>query len=222
MTPRVLVVGAGFGGIAAGVYLRRAGIETFTVAESSLGIGGTWWDNTYPGAEVDVGSHLYCFSFKPHDWTRTHARQPELQKYVEETVDEFGLRSHLRLGVTVESAAWQNDRHVWRLRLDDGTVDEVNVLVSAVGFLNVPRSPERRTSLAPVAAVKDGRHVLDDVAQLLHRAQRKGRYPVAVRRPPLCRAHSGVGSRSERRVRTQRSQDGEAREPWKSEAARKT
>ncbi len=141
-TPRVVVVGAGFGGIAAGVKLKRAGIHTFTIYESSLGIGGTWWDNTYPGAEVDVGSHLYCFSFKPHDWTRTHAKQPELQKYLEETVDEFGLRPHLQLGVTVESATWDDDRHVWTVRLDDGTVDECHVLVSGVGFLNVPRSPD--------------------------------------------------------------------------------
>jgi cation diffusion facilitator CzcD-associated flavoprotein CzcO len=123
------------------VYLRRAGIETFTIYESSLGIGGTWWDNTYPGAEVDVGSHLYCFSFKPYDWTRTHARQPELQKYLEETVDEFGLRPHLRLGVTVESATWDDVRHVWSVRLDDGTVDKCHVIVSGVGFLNVPRYP---------------------------------------------------------------------------------
>jgi cation diffusion facilitator CzcD-associated flavoprotein CzcO len=140
-TPRVVIVGAGFGGIAAGVHLRRAGVETFTIYESSLGIGGTWYDNTYPGAEVDVGSHLYCFSFKPYDWTRTHARQPELQKYLEETVDEFGLRSHLRLGVTIESAEWREARHIWEVRLDDGTVDECHVLISAVGFLNVPRYP---------------------------------------------------------------------------------
>src|SRR5262249_30638932 len=141
-TPRVVVVGAGFGGIAAGVKLKRAGIHTFTIYESSLGIGGTWWDNTYPGAEVDVGSHLYSFSFKPHDWTRTHARQPELQKYLEETVDEFALRPHLQLGVAVESAAWDDDLHVWTLRLDDGTSDQCHVLVSAVGFLNVPSVPE--------------------------------------------------------------------------------
>jgi cation diffusion facilitator CzcD-associated flavoprotein CzcO len=138
----VVIVGAGFGGIAAGVFLRRAGIETFTIYESSLGIGGTWWDNTYPGAEVDVGSHLYCFSFKPYAWTRTHARQAELQKYLEETVDEFGLRPHVQLGVTVVSAQWCEDRHVWSIRLDDGTVDECHVLISAVGFLNVPRSPD--------------------------------------------------------------------------------
>ncbi|MBV8981430.1 MAG: NAD(P)/FAD-dependent oxidoreductase, partial [Acidimicrobiia bacterium] len=141
-TPRVVVVGAGIGGIATGVNLKRAGVDTFTIFEASLGIGGTWWDNTYPGAEVDVGSHLYCFSFKPHHWTRTHARQPELQKYLEETVDQFGLRPHLRLGVTVESAAWDDDRNVWSLTLDDGTVDECNVLISAVGFLNVPRYPD--------------------------------------------------------------------------------
>jgi cation diffusion facilitator CzcD-associated flavoprotein CzcO len=141
-TPRVVVVGAGFGGIAAGVKLRQAGIDTFTIYESSLGIGGTWWDNTYPGAEVDVGSHLYCFSFKPHDWTRTHAKQPELQQYLEDTVDELGLRPHVRLGVAVESARWDDERHLWTVQLEDGTVDECHVLVSGVGFLNVPRYPD--------------------------------------------------------------------------------
>jgi cation diffusion facilitator CzcD-associated flavoprotein CzcO len=141
-TPQVVVVGAGFGGIAAGVKLLRAGIDTFTIYESSLGIGGTWWDNTYPGAEVDVGSCLYCFSFKPYAWTRTHAKQAELQKYLEETVDEFGLRSHLELGVAVESTTWDDARQVWTLHLDDGRVKECHVLVSGVGFLNVPRYPD--------------------------------------------------------------------------------
>jgi cation diffusion facilitator CzcD-associated flavoprotein CzcO len=140
--PRAVVVGAGFGGIAAGVKMKRAGIHSFTIYESSLGIGGTWWDNTYPGAEVDVGSHLYSYSFKPHDWTRTHAQQAELQKYLEETVDEYGLRPHLRLGVAVESATWDDERHVWTVRLDDGTTDECHVLISGVGFLNVPRYPD--------------------------------------------------------------------------------
>ena len=140
-TPKVAVVGAGFGGIASGVKMKQAGIHTFTIYESSLGIGGTWWDNTYPGAEVDVGSHLYCFSFKPNDWSRTHAKQPDLQKYLEEAVDEFGLRPHLQLGVTVESATWDDDRDIWTIRLDDGSAEECHVVVSAVGFLNVPRFP---------------------------------------------------------------------------------
>jgi cation diffusion facilitator CzcD-associated flavoprotein CzcO len=142
VTPKVAVVGVGFGGIAAGVKLKRAGIETFTIYEASTGIGGTWWDNTYPGAEVDVGSHLYCFSFKPHDWSRTHARQAELQEYLEEAVDEFALRPHLRLGTAVESATWDEARHVWMLRFDDGSADECHALISGVGFLNVPRYPD--------------------------------------------------------------------------------
>lgn len=141
-TPRVAVVGAGFGGIGTGVKLKQAGVDTFTIYESSLGVGGTWWDNTYPGAEVDVSSNLYCFSFKSHVWTRTHAQQPELQKYLEEVVDEFGLRPHLRLGVTVEAASWDDDGHFWTLKLDNGATDRCHVLVSAVGFLNVPQYPD--------------------------------------------------------------------------------
>ena len=101
-TPTVAVVGAGFGGIATGVALKRAGIETFTIFERSERVGGTWWDNQYPGCEVDVDSHVYSFPFKRYDWPRTHARQPDLHRYLEETVDDFGLRAHLRLGVGVE------------------------------------------------------------------------------------------------------------------------
>src|ERR1700691_3310761 len=141
-TPRVVVVGAGFGGIGAGVKLKRAGIDSFTIYESSLGVGGTWWDNTYPGAEVDVNSNLYCYSFKSHEWTRTHARQPELQKYLEDTVDTFGLRPHLQLNVTVQSATWDEDRHIWSVTLNTGSVDECHAVISAVGFLNVPRLPD--------------------------------------------------------------------------------
>jgi cation diffusion facilitator CzcD-associated flavoprotein CzcO len=141
-TPRVAIVGAGFGGIGAGVKLKRAGIDTFTIYEASLGVGGTWWDNTYPGAEVDVSSNLYSYSFKSHAWTRTHARQAELQQYLEEAVDEFGLRPHLQLGTAVRSATWNGDRHVWDVVLDTGSAHQFHAVISAVGFLNVPRYPD--------------------------------------------------------------------------------
>ena len=97
-TPTIAIVGAGMGGIAAGVLLRKAGIETFTIYEQSERVGGTWWDNQYPGAEVDVDSYVYSFPFKRYDWTRTHARQAEIHRYLEETVSDFGLAPHLRLG----------------------------------------------------------------------------------------------------------------------------
>ncbi|MEI8000948.1 MAG: NAD(P)/FAD-dependent oxidoreductase [Actinomycetes bacterium] len=141
-TPRAVVVGGGFGGIAAGVTLRNAGIDTFAIYERSERVGGTWWDNRYPGCEVDVASHLYSFAFKPYDWSRTHARREELQAYLEETVDEQGLRDHFRLGVAVDRAVWDEASHTWRLTLSDGRTDECHVLISAVGFLNVPRYPD--------------------------------------------------------------------------------
>jgi cation diffusion facilitator CzcD-associated flavoprotein CzcO len=141
-TPRVVIVGAGVGGIAAGVKLRQAGIESFTIVERSPSVGGTWRDNTYPGCEVDTHSHLYAYSFTHPDWTRTHARQPELRRYLETVVDEFDLGRHLRLGVAVDAAVWDERTHTYEVRFDDGTTTTCDVLISAVGFLNVPRYPD--------------------------------------------------------------------------------
>jgi cation diffusion facilitator CzcD-associated flavoprotein CzcO len=141
-TPSITIIGGGFGGIAAAVKLRRAGITTFTIFEQSDGIGGTWWDNIYPGAEVDVGSHLYSYSFRRHDWSRTHARQAELQQYLEDVVDHFGLRPHFRLGTVVTGARWDEETHRYAVTLADGETFESQVVISAVGLLNVPRYPD--------------------------------------------------------------------------------
>jgi cation diffusion facilitator CzcD-associated flavoprotein CzcO len=141
-TPRVVIVGAGFGGLAAGVKLRNAGIDTFTIIESSAGVGGTWWDNRYPGVEVDVESHLYSYAFKHHDWTRTHAGQAELQAYLEEVVDEYDLRRNLRLNTFVDEAVWDERTHEWTVRLGSGEELVCHMLISAVGFLNEPRYPD--------------------------------------------------------------------------------
>jgi cation diffusion facilitator CzcD-associated flavoprotein CzcO len=141
-TPEVAIVGSGFAGIAAGVKLRQAGIESFTIYEKSLEVGGTWRDNTYPGCEVDTSSSLYAFSFTIPSWSRTHARQPELRKYLEGVVDEFRLRPHIRTGVGVDGAEWDATAQAYTLRLDDGTTATCQVLISAVGFLNVPKLPD--------------------------------------------------------------------------------
>ena len=138
----VVIVGGGFGGIAAGVKLVQAGIRTFTICEKSDGIGGTWWENTYPGAEVDVVSHLYSYSFKRHDWTRTHARRDELQGYLEATVDEYGLRPHFRLATLVEHAVWDEAARRYTVHLAGGEQLTCNVLISAVGLLNHPNFPD--------------------------------------------------------------------------------
>jgi len=105
--PTVAIIGAGLAGIATAVKLTQAGITSFTVFEKSDGPGGTWWDNRYPGAECDVPSHLYSFAFKLHDWSRTHAGQAEIQHYLEDVIDEFGVRPRLRLGTAVTRVVWQ-------------------------------------------------------------------------------------------------------------------
>jgi len=76
-TPEIAIVGAGFGGIGLGALLVRRGIDTFTIYDKAEHVGGTWWHNQYPGAEVDTVSYVYSYAFKPYGWTRTHAPQED-------------------------------------------------------------------------------------------------------------------------------------------------
>ncbi|MEO3860324.1 NAD(P)/FAD-dependent oxidoreductase [Acrocarpospora sp. B8E8] len=137
----VAIIGGGFGGIATAVKLLKAGIEDFTIFEQSPAPGGTWWDNRYPGCEVDIPSHAYSFSFAPRDWPRTHATQPELRDYAESVVEEFGLRPRFRFGVRVESVTWEESAGCYRVRTSDGAEEAYRFVISAVGLLNVPRYP---------------------------------------------------------------------------------
>ncbi|WP_433260986.1 flavin-containing monooxygenase [Actinosynnema sp. CS-041913] len=140
--PRVAIIGCGLGGIAAAVKLKRRGIAAFTVFEQSDGPGGTWWDNRYPGCEVDIPSHAYSFSFLTYDWSRTHATQPELQEYAEHVLDRFDLRRHCRFRTRVESATWHEDTARYEVRLADGGTEWFDVVISCLGLLNVPRYPD--------------------------------------------------------------------------------
>lgn len=95
----VVVVGAGFSGLAAGHQLRQAGIDSFVLLERAEQVGGTWRDNTYPGASCDVPSLLYSLSFAPkNDWSHTYSPQQEIQRYLVDCVHRLGLTEHLRLG----------------------------------------------------------------------------------------------------------------------------
>ncbi|MEH0108854.1 NAD(P)/FAD-dependent oxidoreductase [Tersicoccus sp. MR15.9] len=144
MSPRRLrvgIIGAGFGGMALAVKLQRRTSADFTIFEQSAGAGGTWFDNRYPGCEVDIPSHAYSFSFYKKDWPRTHATQPELLAYAEEIVDHFGLRPHLRLNTRVAGVEWDDARSVWTLTTATGEQHEFDFVVSAVGLLSVPRYP---------------------------------------------------------------------------------
>jgi cation diffusion facilitator CzcD-associated flavoprotein CzcO len=125
------------------MQLQDAGIHTFTIYEKSDGVGGTWRDNTYPGAACDVPSHLYSFSFAPKtDWTRKFPEQPEILAYFESLVDSHGLAPHLRLNTAVVAATWHDDEAVWDLELADGAHVSADVVVSGLGQLNRPNIPD--------------------------------------------------------------------------------
>jgi cation diffusion facilitator CzcD-associated flavoprotein CzcO len=141
--PTVAILGAGAAGLCMGIRLLSAGIDSFTIFERSDGVGGTWRDNTYPGAACDVPSHLYSLSFAPKtDWTRKFPEQPEILEYFESLVPRFGLGPHLRLGTSVVSADWDDAAGNWRLRTDDGEEVVADIVVSGLGQLNVPYVPD--------------------------------------------------------------------------------
>jgi cation diffusion facilitator CzcD-associated flavoprotein CzcO/acetyl esterase/lipase len=138
-TPRVAIIGAGFGGIGLGMTLKRAGIDSFEIFEKAEGIGGVWRDNTYPGAACDVPSHLYSFSFEPNpDWSRRYSPQPEILDYLERCVEKYGIGPNLRLGTEVSRAQFDEGSGRWRIETAGGETVEADVLVSACGQLSRP------------------------------------------------------------------------------------
>lgn len=138
---RVAIIGAGFSGIAAAVALKRRGID-FVVFESAEGIGGTWWKNRYPGAEVDLESHVYSFSFERSDWARTHAGWRELQAYLERTARKWGLLPRIRLNEKIEAVRWSEPTASYGIETSSGEDHgRFDAVISAVGFLNIPLYP---------------------------------------------------------------------------------
>ena len=139
--PSVAIVGAGFSGIGLAIRLLQSGARDFVLYEKSAAVGGTWRDNTYPGAACDVPSHLYSLSFAPkRDWTRKWAEQPEILSYLKDLVAAWGLESHIRFGCAIESAAWTGSG--WELTAADGRVFGADVLVAATGQLSQPLVPD--------------------------------------------------------------------------------
>ncbi len=142
----VAVIGAGMSGILAGIRLGEAGIP-YVIIEKNAGVGGTWYENRYPGCRVDVGNHFYCYSFEPNnEWTEFFARQPELQRYFDATARKYRVTANVRFETEMASAAWQEGSGTWKLQLraKDGSEQtlEVRALISSVGQLNRPKLPD--------------------------------------------------------------------------------
>lgn len=139
----VVIVGAGFGGIGAGIALQRQGIHDFVIVDKWDQVGGTWYANTYPGVAVDIPSFIYSFSYEQRgDWSQIFAPGEELRAYANDVVDKYGLREKLRLNTTITSASFDERNCLWRLTTDGGREITARYAVAALGGLERPKMPD--------------------------------------------------------------------------------
>jgi len=139
---RIAIIGSGFSGLCLAIQLKKAGIDSFTIYEKSDRLGGTWRENTYPGAACDVPSMLYCFSFEQKtDWSRLWSPQAEIHAYMEHCARTYDIEPHIRFNTEIAAARYDATDAVWRLRTAGGEEVVADVLVSAVGQLNRPAIP---------------------------------------------------------------------------------
>jgi cation diffusion facilitator CzcD-associated flavoprotein CzcO len=141
-TRSVVIIGSGFGGIGAAITLLAAGVRDVVLLERAGAVGGTWRDNTYPDAACDIPAHLYSFSFAPKpDWSTVYPQQPEIRAYLEQVVDDFGLRPRIRFHAEVTEARFDEDAARWTVTTTDGRTFVGDALVAAPGPLSNPTVP---------------------------------------------------------------------------------
>lgn len=164
---RVVIIGAGLGGLCAAIRLEQAGVP-YVVFEKNPEVGGTWFENDYPDLRVDVPNHFYSYSFEPDsDWSDFYARRDEIEAYIRRCSIRYGVRDKIRFGVEVMRAAWGDDAR-WHLDLRDadGRADRfvAQLVISAVGMLNrpfVPDLPGLETFAGPAFHSRDWDHDVD-------------------------------------------------------------
>jgi len=140
--PKVAVIGAGPGGIAMGIQLAQGGYD-FTIFERGERFGGTWRNNTYPGAACDVPSHFYSYSYALNPrWSKTFANQPEILAYLEKVAADNRLGDHLVARSRVTTLRWSDTERRWTLETEDGARHQFDAVVTAVGMLDVPNIPD--------------------------------------------------------------------------------
>ena len=139
---KVAIIGAGPGGIAMGIKLAAGGYD-FTIFDRNDGFGGTWRNNTYPGAACDVPSHFYSYSFALNPrWSKTFANQPEILAYLEKVAADHRLGDRLVTRTRVTMLRWSDTERRWTLETDDGGAHQFDAVVTAVGMLDVPHIPD--------------------------------------------------------------------------------
>jgi cation diffusion facilitator CzcD-associated flavoprotein CzcO len=138
----VVVIGTGFAGLCTAIKLKQAGREDFVVLERRDDLGGTWRDNSYPGAACDVPSHVYSFSFALNpSWSRSFSPQPEIHSYLRRVAEQHDLERHVVYGADVTDATWDAAQQRWTISSTAGEVT-ADVLVSGAGGLSDPATPD--------------------------------------------------------------------------------
>lgn len=139
---RIVIIGAGVSGIGSAIKLRKAGFNDLRIVEKSGSFGGTWHDNSYPGASCDVPAHLYSLSFAPNpDWSIHYAGQAELLSHLRAVADEHELSEITTFGTEIVSAEWDQSSCCWRLGTKTGDKMVADIVISGLGQLNRPNIP---------------------------------------------------------------------------------
>lgn len=141
---RIAIIGAGPAGIAAGRALLKQGFSQFTIFEKAAAAGGTWHLHTYPGLACDVWAHAYTFSYAPNpDWTSSFVSQPEIERYLQACVSEFGLEPHMQFNTRITAADYQQQGS-WLLTSESGEQYEYDVVINAMGNQHTPQYPNAK------------------------------------------------------------------------------
>lgn len=139
----VVILGAGMSGLCTAMQLQKAGRHDFVMLEQQDGLGGTWWDNRYPGAQVDVPAPAYAFSFAPNPrWSQRFANAPEIQAYQQALAEENGLFARLRLGTRLSEARFDDATGLWHFRTARGDTLASRFFICSTGPLSQPRWPD--------------------------------------------------------------------------------
>ncbi|KAG5734570.1 hypothetical protein E4T56_gene5522 [Termitomyces sp. T112] len=142
--PRIVIVGAGLGGISAAIQLKRQlGFQNFTIYEKATAVGGTWRDNTYPGCGSDVPGHWYSLSTDLNpNWSSHYVSQPEIRAYWEELYFKYDLPSQTQLGHMVVQSQWDSEAHLYHITVKEVATGqtkqiEAEIMINAIGgFMN--------------------------------------------------------------------------------------